>query len=467
MAIFLNDLLETRRVRVAPTKTVGAPGTAIYGGYIQEIEKNPKLAGREKYRTYSDILANTAIVAAGVRYFLNLAAKATWRVEPADDSSQAEEFAEQLENMMQDMTTPWHRVVRRAAMYRFYGFSIQEWTAKRNEDGTIGIMDIEPRPQITIERWDTDPSGTVQGVIQRSPQSQEELYLPRQKLVYVVDDTLNDSPEGLGLFRHIVDSAKRLSRFEQLEGFGFETDLRGVPVGRAPFAELQKAVDDNLITPEQKRAAEKPVFDFVKGHIKSPSLGIVLDSLTYQGEDEAATPSSVPLWDLDLLKSSSTSQKEVAETISRLNQEIARVLGVEGLLLGSTNHGSQALSTDKSHNFALIVDSTLTELKESFEKDFIDTVWSLNGYPEEFKPTFKIEPVQYRDITQITTALRDLASAGAVIDIDDPIINEIRDLLGFSDQPEREGMAEDSALSQETEVAVEEVNEMVIDDEGV
>ena len=119
-------------------------------------------------------------------------------------------------------------------MYRFYGFSIQEWTARRRDDGFLTFADIAPRSQRTIERWDVDEAGQVLGALQRSPQTQEEIYLPREKLLYIVDDTLNDSPEGLGLFRHLVAPSRRLKRYEQLEGFGFETDLRGIPIGRSP-----------------------------------------------------------------------------------------------------------------------------------------------------------------------------------------------------------------------------------------
>lgn len=442
MAAFIDNLLAPfRRRRVSPTETVGAPGTAIYGGYVQENEKNSKLTGREKYRTYSNILANVSIVAAGTRYFLNLVARADWNVEASDpDNPESVKFAERLEEIMEGMETPWHRVVRRSAMYRFYGFSVQEWTAKKMDEGFIGMQDVAPRPQLTIERWDTDENGRVIGIVQRAPQTQEEIYIPRRKCIYLVDDTLNDSPEGLGLFRHIVEPVARLCRYEQLEGYGFEGDLRGIPIGRAPFSDLQKLVDNGDISAEDKIRIEKPLTDFIKNHIKNPQLGLLLDSLTYQSLDEAGTPSPVKQWDMDLLKSSSTSQQEVASAIERVTEEIARLLGVEGLLLGSSAHGSQALSNDKSHNFALIVDSTLDELEQTYNSDYIDPIWELNGWPPEFKPKFKTEVTQFRDITQITTALRDLASAGAILAIDDPAINEIRKLLGLSDQPE---MSED------------------------
>ena len=227
--------------RVAPTDTLGAPGTAIFGGYIEEREKSKDLATPEaRYRTYADILSNTSIVAAGIRYYANLVGGATWTVSPSEADSDAM-YAELAEAaLMMDGATPWNRVVRRAAMYRFYGFSVQEWTMARRMDGWLGYSDIAPRAQSTIERWSTDETGVVVGIVQRSPQTHQEIYLPREKVMYIVDDSLSDSPEGLGLFRHLVSPAKRLARYEDLEGFGFETDLRGIPIGtRAPLSELQ------------------------------------------------------------------------------------------------------------------------------------------------------------------------------------------------------------------------------------
>ncbi|MCH9664663.1 MAG: hypothetical protein K0U41_02305 [Gammaproteobacteria bacterium] len=449
MAGFLDGIIRPfRRTTVPPTETVGRPGTAIYSGYIQPIEKDAKLIGREKYRTYSEILANTSIAAAGVRYFLNLASRVSWKVAPAEINgvitSDSQRLADTVEFMMGDMETPWHRVVRRAAMYRFLGFSMQEWTAKRNADGTTGFLDVAARPQVTIERWDTRETGEVAGVIQRSRQFHDEIYIPRSKLIYVVDDTLTDSPEGLGLFRHIVEPVKRLQRFEQLESFGFETDLRGVPVGKVPFAELEKAVLSGDLTVEEKDAKIAGLMNFIKNHIKNPQLGILLDSITYQSLDEAGTPSTVPQWDVDLLRGTATgsSQQDVATAIERLNREIARVLGIEGLLLGETNHGSMALSSDKSHNFALIIDSTLTELTESFSKDFLNPLWTLNGWPEDLKPTFKTDAVQYRDIRQVTGALRDLAMSGIPLTPDDPAVTDLRDLMGIS-KPNLDSMLTD------------------------
>lgn len=419
-----------RQTRVNPTDTLGSPGTAIYGGYVVENEKDSTLTDRERYKTFSEALANTAVVAAGVRYFLNLAAGATWTFEPAETPA-GEDFAERAERMMtEDPVTSWPRVVRRAAMYRFYGFSIQEWTARRDDEGALTFADIAPRAQITIERWDVNTDGTVNGMVQRNPQNQQEIYLPRGKTIYMVDDTLNDSPMGLGLFRHIVEPVRRLNRYEQLEGFGFESDLRGIPIGRAPYAELRARVESGEITAAQAIKAVAPIEEFIKKHVRKPDLGLLLDSEVFVTTDDATRPSSEKKFDLSLLDGSQTSLPEVAAAIQRINLEIARVLGIESLLMGDGTGGSFALAKDKTSQFSLTIDATLNELVDAFTTDLLDVLWMLNGWPEEEKPKIKVESVQYRSIEEITAAIRDIANSGAMLEPNDPIINFIRGLLG-------------------------------------
>lgn len=429
----------SRTANSEPTKTFGSFGATVIGGYLQENEKHPKLVGREKYVTYANILANTTIVAAGTRYFLNLLTSASWKAEPVEvedeaDREEADLRAKQIEYIITHMDTPWHRVVRRAAMFRFYGFSVQEKTARRIEDGefagVIGLADVSPRPQSTIERWDVDDHGYVYGVVQRSPQTSQDIYLPRSKLVYLVDDSLNDSPEGLGLFRNVVEPAARLARYEQLEGFGFETDLRGIPVVRIPYTALQQAVEAGSLSEEDAQAAITRLESFVTKHLKNPQLGLALDSMPYTATDEAGTPSTVRQFDIDLLEGDGANFEAVGSAIDRINHEIARVLGVEQLLLGQTR-GTQALSEDKSHNFALIIDSTLLELQETMQKDIVAFIFELNGWDKKFVPNLVTDKIQHRDLMEVGQVLKDLATAGAVLSQDDPAVNAVRRQLGL------------------------------------
>jgi hypothetical protein len=299
------------------------------------------------------------------------------------------------------------------------------------------MLDVEPRPQVTIEQWDTDLSGFVHGVQQRVPQNGELTYLPREKIVYVVDDSLNDSPQGLGLFRHLVEISNRLEKFELLEAYGYETDLRGVPIGRAPYAGIRAAVNNKTMTTAQANTALQNLKGFIEKHIKNPRLGLMLDSAVYSSLDDAQTPSQQRQWDVEILKGEGAlSSEAVAKAIDRLNREMAIVLGVEGLLLGSNKTGSFALSKDKSHNFALIVDSTLQELADSFASDLVTRIFDLNGWDRKLTPKLKPDATRYRDIEQITGALKDMSQAGAILMPNDPVISEVRDLMGVERPPE-------------------------------
>lgn len=423
------------RRSVPPMQTAGHGGTAIHGGYIIEVEKNKDLAGVKKFTTYSELIANVAIIAASVRYLFGLIKKASWTVEPSKEAaseSQAKEVAEFVESVMHDMTTPWHQVIGRGATYVTHGFSWQEWTAKvREQDGRIGYLDVEPRLQKTLARWDCDNSGTVAGVGQESPQTFEELYIPRARSLYVVDGTFTDSPEGLGILRHAAPSAKRLQRYEQLEGFGFETDLAGVPVGRAPYTALDELVKAGKMSQEDADKAVEFLETFIKKHVKSQATGIVLDSMVYTALDEGKTPSNTQQWGVDLLKGGNTTQEEVGESINRVIREIARLFGTEGILLGESGSGSLAMAKDKSNSFGLIVDGALLETGLQYEKDFVGPLMTLNGWDRTLAPSLVPEKLQHRDLNEIAETFESMARAGSPLMPDDPAINVVRRMMGM------------------------------------
>lgn len=419
------------RVGLAPMATFGVGGAVVYGGYLRSNEKDAKLGPIERYTTYSEFLANVAVVAMGVRHFLNLGAKCDWTFQPVNESAEARKAADLATEVFADLETPWFRVVRSSLMHRFYGFSVHEWTAKRRKDGRVGLKEVAVRPQSTIEQWDLDDAGRVLGVIQRSPQTGLSHYIPRSKILYLVEDALADSPEGLGVFRHLVEPVSRLKRYEMLEGFAFETDLRGIPVGRAPLSEMANQIEGGTLDAAKRDALLKPMKDFITGHIRTPALGLLLDSMTYQTADEAGTPSSVPLWDIELMKGTSTALPDIYKAIERQMVTVARLLGIEHLMMGADGKGSLALSEDKTTNFGTLVDSSLKEAKDSTRNDLLKPLMRLNGIAEELTPLIEVETVQARSISEITGALRDLAQAGAMLAPDDPVMGEVRRLLGL------------------------------------
>jgi len=427
----------SRTENPAPTGIRGTSGVRIVGGYVQQDEKNAKLLGRQRYVTWADMIANTSIIAAGARYYLNLLAKASWTLDPADDSAEAERLAERTFEIIHGMRRPWSRVVRTAGMYRFFGFSVQEWTARREEDGTFGLLDIAARPQNTIEQWDTEADGNVVGCVQKNPNNFEFTYLPRAKTVYVVDDALSDTPEGLGILRQLTKPAETLAELQRLETYGYEMDLQGVPIIRAPLAQIQQNVTDGKITEEQAAASTSALIGFLTNHARRPDSGLMIDSAVYTGTGEQQTPTANRQWDMETMTSGSAdSAVAVATAIERLNREMARIMGVEELMLGSDGAGSFAMSKQKSDNFALMVDSSLSEIRWAMQNDVVKTIFRINGWNMALMPKFRTEQIAFQDVVNITTALREMSAAGAMLAPDDPAINEVRAIMGLSPQKE-------------------------------
>ena len=439
----------------------GVSGTAIYAGYPIDREKSSKWAGRQKYTTSADLVLNTSIVAASVHYFLNLIAHPEWSVRPAeDDSKEAQDVADLVERSMREMQTPWPRVVRRSAMYRFHGFGVQEWWAKKNEDGDVVFGDIEPRPQFTIERWDVDESGSVTGVYQRSPHTGQIIGLPRSKLIYMVDDTLSDSPEGIGIFRHLGEPYDRLMGFQALETRAFERDLRGTPVGRAPLTMINRAITDKVLTKEQGDKLIDHLRNFVQTEIKKSDTGIVLDSMVYENQTVAGlSTSSTPYWGIDLLSGSAAGLSELGAAINRVQIEMARVIGTESLMMGAGSSGNRSLAEDKSKAMYLTANAVLGNIATTYESDVILPLLDLNGIDHRLKPTFEVEDVAFKDVAEVTNALATMAKAGATLSPDDPAIGDVRDLLGISlpppPSPEMMGMDQPATTATTEPVATD------------
>lgn len=430
----------------SPFEDVGAPGFAVFNGWVQTKETNSQVIGQNRWRNYSDVATNTSIVAAGMRSFFNLIQRTEWSVDPACDlpdgksSDQAKEIAETIEAILNDMRTPWAKVATKASNYKFYGFSWAEWIAKKNEDGTIGLLDIRVRPQHTIQRWDIDDQGSeVFGVWQTLPTTGAEVYLPRKKSLYLVDDLMSDSPIGSGLLRHCIEPALKLKEYLRNEAVGIQRDLRGIPIARVPYDDLNQKVKAGEMTKARRDALIAAMEDIVQIQSKAENTGLVIDSAPYKSKTETGeTISSVYKWGVEVMSGVGTASS-IADTgvaIDRLNREIARILGVEHLMLGDGSGGNRALSEDKSRNFFLQMEGTLADVADAADKDIIERIMELNGFDMALKPTLSYEAVQFKDVAKITAALRDMATAGAVMAPDDPAIDDVRALLGISPQPE-------------------------------
>jgi hypothetical protein len=412
-------------------KEAGVSGNYIYSGWLQDRERNPKLSYLQRSTEYENLIANIAIVGAGIRYMTDLCASAEWSVKPSE-ADKNEEYSQIIERMMSETETPWTKIVRQAIPYRYLGFSLQEWTAHKLDDGLILPYKIEVRPQRTIEQFDQNAVGEIIGFGQKKPGSGELLYIPRNKTLYIIDDVLTDSPVGMGVLRHVFESCERLKNYLEIEYASYARDLRGIPIGRAPYTELAKAVKNGELTEAQAKAATSAMESLMQSSKKLPDTAIILDSAQYTSvSDTGKNISSSPQWGIDILQGNGNGFADLNKAIERIQTEIARVLSSENLML--SGGGSQALSKDKSANTYLTANSILYDIHTRATKDLIGRVWELNGFPPEMMPTFSVEEISARDAESVANVLKTLAGAGATLATDDPVINEIRQSLGVSE----------------------------------
>lgn len=439
---------------VTPTQTLGTSRDTLHDGSAIVIagERNPALIGRQRYDTFDKIVRDCSIVAAGTRLFLSMISNAVWTVNPPEDLNEnekpvAQEYADMAYDILFDMTSSWSSVVKKTAMFRMIGFSLQEWTAKKREDGVIGLLDIEHRPQRTITRWIRDEGGTVEAIVQRVS-GRQDVEIPRGKLVYAVDDFMNDSPEGMGLLRHMAPTADRLDFFLDLEEVGYETDLRGIPVASVPMEELADKIEEAGLPGSDERAREiarreriiAPFKNFIENHVRNRKTGILKSSETYIGKsvDKSDAVSQVPKYSIELLQGESSAFGDMANAINRMNQELARIIGCEHLLLGSDGVGSLALAKSKIGTFYQTVTSTLYDLLEIFDRDILEVISELNNWPEELRPQMGVNEITEKEISDVMDALQKLATAGAPLMPDDPAVGEVYDMMGLTRPPERE-----------------------------
>jgi hypothetical protein len=361
-----------------------------------------------------------------------------------------------MEMIIDDMYDPWSRVMRRQSMYKFNGANLQEKQAKKmtrtGMRGVIGIEAIEQRPMRTIEQWDVVKS-KIYGVVQRDPMTGETIYLERERLFYNVDDLISDTPEGVGLLRHVVEACRTLERYEQLEGYGFETDLRGVPKAFAPIALLQKLVKDKVLTAAEAKAQLAGIKSFIQNHVKSPELGLLVDSTPWTDSGENGTPISLRQWDVELMKTDSSAQQPVHVVIERKNREIARVLGVEYLLLGSGTNGSQALSKDKTQAFSALIQSAVDDIAKQVDNDIVKWIWKKNGWPVDKMPKSKPDAVRLRDVEEVIDTLVKLSQAGAP-PIDAGAVNQVRGMINVVDVEDKAFEERDAQAKMQAEAQV-------------
>lgn len=413
---------------------LGSTGLRQYGGFVHE-EFLPELQGLKGARVYREMADNDPIIGAILFAITNLIRQAKWNVEAADSTPEAEAMKEFMEQVMDDMSSPWSSVIDEACSMFVYGYAPMEIvykkrvgftgnadTRSRFTDGYIGIRAISLRAQNTVARWEIDPvDGSIDGMWQQ-PWSGPMVFIPIEKMLLFRTTEQRQNPEGRSVLRTAYRSWHYKKRIENIEAIGIERDLAGLPVAYIPGAYMDRSAD----------ASQKETFrqwsQLVTSIRRDQREGIVVPS------DRDA--SGNPLFELKLLSSGGSRQVDTTKIIDRYARAIATAVLADFIFLGQNAVGSFALSSDKTALFATAIGAFMGSIADVFNRHLIPRLMYVNGWDLALAPKLVPEDIETPDIAQVADFITKLAGAGAMFFPDVELENRLRQMAGLPPVPE-------------------------------
>lgn len=429
-----------RSTDVDVARTYGRLGLRSANGWLYE-EYDPRLRGANGRRVYRDMLDNSPVVAAARLAIDNTIVGCEWRVQPAGaaEGHEAPPGAEEAaafvtEVVLKNMQTPWPDVLREMMTAAWYGWSWHEIIYAPRDDGLIGIQDIAIRAQTSLLRWILDPAtDQVLGMVQRDPNTGQELVIPEAKSLHITVGGEKRSPEGRSLLRAAYRPWYFIKNLEDIEAIGVERDLAGVPVMYVP-----KEVLANQETAQ-------PWARVVRDLRFNAQAGLLLPSEPYRSAN--GDPTNTPQYRLELLSSSNSRQVSIGAIVERHERAIARLLLADFLMLGQGATGSFALSRDKTDLFLQSLKSLNNAFEAVVNTKLLPRLWALNGLPPEIMPRLSADDVAPANLVELSQYLTALAGSGAQLFPDEELEAFLREKAGL---PARSVSNESAALPVDT-----------------
>ncbi len=433
----------------------GRIGQRRWEGQFAE-EFLPELSGMRGIRVYREMSDNDDTIGAILFAIKMVVRQVKWHVEPGGGSAADKEAAEFVESCMYDMQSTWTDLISEILSFLTYGWSFHEIVYKRRNgksknrqlsskysDGLIGWQKIAPRAQDTLFRWEYDDKDNLLGMTQQPPPDYGLLTIPIQKAMLFRTESIKDNPEGRSILRNAYRSWYFKRRIQEIEAIGIERDLAGLPVIYG-----KEDVDLWDDSDQDMKNTYASLVAMVKNIRRNESEGLVLP----EG------------YKVELLSTGGARQFDTNAIINRYDTKMAQTVLADFIMLGHEKTGSFALSSDKTQLFSSALAAFLDVICETFNNQGIPTLIDING--EHFKgitdyPQLAHGDIDKRDITKLSTYLKDLVGAGILIP-DDTLEDYVRDAASL---PERSDF-EDTRVKDERREAQRRAPEKTVDEPG-
>ena len=414
---------------------LGSTGLRRSGGTVYE-EFLVNLRGIRGARIYREMADNDPTIGSMLFAIEKVVTRLEWRVDPYSDNSadgeispEDKEVADFIESCLHDMSDSWDATLSQILSMLIFGYSFHEIVYKvrggdvnnpqknsKHNDGRIGWRKLPIRAQETLFRWEIDPDGGIQAMVQVDPSTGGTHIIPIEKALLFRTTSQKNNPEGRSLLRNAYRSWYFKRRIEEIEAIGIERDLAGLPVAYVPPEFLSSTA-----TAEQA-AVLSSIQNIVTSIKRNEQEGVIMPAMY----DDAGHK----MFDLQLLSSGGSRQFDTDKVIQRYDQRMSMSILSDFILLGSDRVGSYALGTSKMDLWSMAVDSIAKNIAEVMNQYAIPRLMKLNGMDVSRAPYLTYGEVSHVDLNEISAFVSNLAQTGVIVP--DPKLEDyLRELAGL------------------------------------
>lgn len=427
---------------IAPTlnQAFGVTGTEKYSGYITE---EPNQLWRDERRV--EIVEEMRRGDGAVKAILNAIKAPILSTEAYMDYNKDDEleseFAEKCQMELFNMPyRSWKELLREMLTYFDFGHWVGElvWMM---EDGEIKLLDVAPRIQHSIEKWETLDG--MDGVTQRKRSDEASkknnknfvFSIPRDKLIVLTNDKEGDDVTGQSVLRSAYIHYKMKNTAYRVSAIAIERMGVGIPTGTLPEG----------ATPDEKQKFEEALKNIranQQAYMLLPNEKYKFEFKTVQGNAMGST---------------------VKDNVDHHNRMILLSVLAQFMDLGSGDSGSFALSKDQSGFFLQHIQDKASYIADQLYKDVIlRMAWYNPKYQklidENRVPRLKFADLGTVDFAEISTVIKTLVDAGLIQADDIDIQIWLRKTMKLPELSE-EAIEEMQLKKEEEKVEVKEVPE--------
>lgn len=406
--------------------TLGTSGLKQFGGFVEE-EWSPWLRGLAKIRVYREMEDNSSAVGA-IRFLLRiLMSQVDWYVEPPkgyEDSSEAKEICDFVEECREDMSHSWFDFVSEALSFLTYGFATFELVyklrggqatrvdkygrtvrdgsrASKYDDNKVGWRKFAIRAQEVLLRWEFDTEDrSLAGFHTWDPYAGRGSFIPIEKAMLIRTEVTRDNPEGRSLYRSAYVDYKTLKRIQEVEAIGIEHDLTGM---------LKMQVPLELLVPNAS-----PTNKMLRSQLERQLAALKRDERGFILVPPEVTADEKPTgYKLERMQSSGSHAVDTTRVKNYYRTNIMQSCLAQFLQLGQQDMaGAKALSSDHTDLFALGLYSMVDMMSAPVNRYAIPRLLAANEMPPELAPVVKHGDIEAPPLEEVSRFLMNLATAG-------------------------------------------------------